>query len=151
MNNLKTILCALTLIGASAFSFADASSSEISTKEFVLTAFNELFVDGDLEAIDRYWAEDYIQRNPNFPSGREVIKELFGNMPPNFKYEIGMVKAEDDLVAIHARVTGFGPKPMILVDIIRVEDGKIAEHWDVLQEEVLETASGNAMFEPMEK
>lgn len=119
------------------------------TKDFVVKAVTELFVEGDVTAIDRYWAADYIQRNPNFPSGSDVIKELFSSMPDNFKYEIGMVIAEDDRVMFHSRVTGFGPKPMIVVDIFRVADGKIVEHWDVLQEEVLETASGVPMFGPL--
>jgi predicted SnoaL-like aldol condensation-catalyzing enzyme len=70
-------------------------------------------------------------------------------MPVDMTHEIGMVIAEGDLVAIHGRYTGWGPAPLIDVDIYRVEDGKIAEHWDVAQDEVLETASGNPMFEPM--
>jgi predicted SnoaL-like aldol condensation-catalyzing enzyme len=49
---------------------------------------------------------------------------------------------------VHGRYTGWGPKPMVAVDIFRVEDGKVAEHWDVMQEEVPagRTASGNPMF-----
>lgn len=139
----KSAAVALTLLAAPGMSFAE------SAKELVIKATTELFIDGDTGAVDRYFAEDYIQRNPMFASGREVIKGLFGNMPPNFKYERGMVIAEGDLVAVHARYTGFGPKPLIAVDIFRVENGKIVEHWDVLQEEVLDTKSGNAMFEPL--
>lgn len=144
---MKKILAAVAL--GTSIALAPIAAAAQSTKAFVVNAVTELFIDGDVTAIDRYWAEDYIQRNPMFPSGREVIKELFGNMPPEFKYEIGMVIAEGDLVAIHGRYSGFGPKPMIAVDIFRVEDGKIAEHWDILQEEVLETVSGNPMFEAM--
>ena len=60
----------------------------------------------------------------------------------------GMAVAEGDLVMVHGRYTGWGPKPMVAVDIFRLKDGKVVEHWDVLQEEVLpaDTASGNAMF-----
>ncbi len=130
--------------------FAAPAMAQESNKEFVVKAVTELFINGDVTAIDRYWAEDYLQRNPMFPSGSAVIKEAFSNMPPGFKYEIGMVIAEDDLVAIHGRYAGFGPKPLIVVDIFRVENGKIAEHWDVGQEEVLDTASGLPMFEPMQ-
>lgn len=137
------------LFGIAVCSLAAPAGAEPANKDFVVNAVTELFINRDLTAIDRYWAEDYIQRNPMFPSGSAVIKEAFSNMPPDFKYEIGMVIAEDDLVAIHGRYTGFGPKPLIVVDIFRVEDGKIAEHWDVGQEEVLKTASGNPMFEPM--
>lgn len=120
-----------------------------STRDYVVQAVTELFVQRDVTAIDRYWAEDYRQRNPRFPSGADVIRELFGNLPEAFRYEIGMVIAEDDLVAIHGRYTGLAPEPTIAVDIFRVEDGLIAEHWDVLQPEVSETASGLPMFEPM--
>ena len=71
-------------------------------------------------------------------------------MPPTFTYEPGMVVAEGDLVMIHGRHSGWRPKPVIAVDIFRVKDGKLVEHWDGMQEEVpaSETKSGNAMFEP---
>jgi len=141
---IKSTVIALALVATPALAAAET------TKEFVTKAVTELFVDGDVTAIDRYWSEDYLQHNPNFPSGTEVIKGVFGNMPPNFKYEIGMVIAEDDLVAIHFRVTGFGPEVLVGVDILRVEDGKIVEHWDVLQPEVTETVSGLPMFTPAE-
>lgn len=118
-------------------------------RDVVVKAVTEIFVNGNVEAIDTYFAEDYLQRNPTIPSGRAVIKELFGHMPANFKYEPGMIIAEGNLVAVHARITGFGPEPLIGVDIFRVEDGQIAEHWDVLQPEVLDTASGLPMFDPM--
>src|SRR6478736_4283052 len=64
------------------------------------------------------------------------------------RYEPGMAVAEGDLVMVHGRYIGWGPKPMIAVDIFRVADGKVAEHWDVMQEEVpaSATASGNPMF-----
>jgi predicted SnoaL-like aldol condensation-catalyzing enzyme len=121
-----------------------------SNKELVVKAITELFIERDLTAIDRYWTEEYLQRNPLFPSGREVIRQAFSNLPPDFRYEIGMVIAEGDLVAIHGRYSGLGPEALIVVDIFRVEDGRIAEHWDVGQPEVLDTASGLPMFEPME-
>lgn len=128
---------------------APVSAFAQSAKEVVVNAINEVFINGNTEAIDTYFAEDYLQRNPTIPSGRAVIKDLFSHMPENFKYEVGMVIAEGDMVAVHSRITGFGPKVLIGVDLFRVEDGRIAEHWDVLQEEVLETASGLPMFEPM--
>jgi predicted SnoaL-like aldol condensation-catalyzing enzyme len=56
--------------------------------------------------------------------------------------------ADGDYVSIHGRHTGWGPKPMIAVDIFRVANGKTAEHWDVMQEEVpaAQSANGNSMF-----
>lgn len=71
-------------------------------------------------------------------------------MPDTFQYEPGMAVAEGDLVMVHGRYTGWGPKPMVAVDIFRIADGRVVEHWDVMQEEVptSETASGNPMFGP---
>lgn len=145
---MKSSLVALAL--SAAILLPAGAKADTPTREFVINAITELFIERDLTAIDRYWAEDYAQRNPMFPSGRDVIKGLFGNLPPDFKYEIGMVIAEGDMVAIHGRYSGLGPKPLIVVDIFRVENGLIAEHWDVLQEEVRDTASGLPMFEPMQ-
>ena len=82
------------------------------------------------------------------PSGRDPLRGMIANAPESATYEMGMVIAEGDLVAVHGRITGMGPTPMIAIDIYRVEDGKIAEHWDVIQPEVLDTMSGNPMFEP---
>lgn len=59
-----------------------------------------------------------------------------------------MATASGDLVMVHGRYTGWGPKPLVAVDIFRVKDGNVVEHWDVMQEEVPadQTASGNPMF-----
>ncbi|WP_394691070.1 nuclear transport factor 2 family protein [Hoeflea sp.] len=133
-----------------ALSTAPMAAHAETAKELVVKAITEIFIDGNSDAIDTYFSEDYIQHSPTIKPGREVIKEMFSNMPPSYKYEMGMVIGEGDLVAVHGRLTGFSPKPLISVDIFRVEDGQIAEHWDVLQEEILDTASGEPMFTPMQ-
>lgn len=145
----------MTLLRSTAFAVALTLSpllgpamAQESNADFVVKAVTELFSNKDLTAIDRYWAESYMQRNPGLASTSAVLKHALKDMPADMTYEIGMVISEGDLVAIHGRYTGWGPKPLIVVDIYRVENGKIAEHWDVGQEEVLETASGLPMFEP---
>jgi len=60
-------------------------------------------------------------------------------------HQTGMVAADGDIVMVHVRYEGLGPKPMVGVDIYRIEDGRTAEHWDVLQEDVSPTASGHPM------
>ena len=60
-------------------------------------------------------------------------------------HQTGMVAADRDIVMVHGRYEGLGPKPMVGVDIYRIEDGRTAEHWVVLQEEVSPTASGHPM------
>jgi predicted SnoaL-like aldol condensation-catalyzing enzyme len=120
----------------------------MTNKELVMRAITEAFVNMDATAIDKYWSDRYIQHNPQLGNGREALKQLFGLLGPNFKYEIGLIVADGDFVMVHGRYTDFGPKPLVAVDIFRVKDGKLAEHWDVLQEEVPaeNTANKNAMF-----
>jgi predicted SnoaL-like aldol condensation-catalyzing enzyme len=124
-----------------------ASTTE-ANKKLVLAAIKGVFVDRDPTVLDRLFSPDYRQHNPQIPNGPAAIKGLMASLAKEFKYEMGYVAAEGDLVMIHGRYTGWGPKPMIAVDIFRVSDGKVAEHWDVMQEEVpaTKTASGNAMF-----
>ncbi|PRY04512.1 hypothetical protein B0G73_112190 [Paraburkholderia sp. BL25I1N1] len=64
-----------------------------------------------------------------------------------------MIVAEGNFVAIHGRMHGLASTPQIVVDLFRVEDGKLAEHWDVLQDEVPGTAAlgGTPMFDPEER
>jgi predicted SnoaL-like aldol condensation-catalyzing enzyme len=119
----------------------------MTNKELVIKAVTELFINGNATALDRYWSGNYIQHNPQIPNGREALKQLMSGAG-NMKYEMGLVVADGDFVMVHARITGFGPKPLIGVDIFRVKEGKLVEHWDVLQEEVPaeNTASKNPMF-----
>ena len=119
----------------------------MTNKELVIKAVTEVFINGDAAALDRYWSENYVQHNPQIPNGREALKQLLSG-GGNMKYEMGLVVADGDFVMVHARITGFGPKPLIAVDIFRVKEGKLTEHWDVLQEEVPaeNTASKNSMF-----
>jgi predicted SnoaL-like aldol condensation-catalyzing enzyme len=124
------------------------SNSTEANKALVLAGIKGVFIDRDPSAVDRLFSADYRQHNPQIPNGPAAIKALLGNLSRDFKYEPGLVMADGDYVSIHGRYTGWGPKPMIAVDIFRVANGKIAEHWDVLQEEVLaaQSANGNSMF-----
>jgi predicted SnoaL-like aldol condensation-catalyzing enzyme len=118
-----------------------------SNKEIVLEVLKRAFVDRDATVVGEFFGANYKQHNPSIPEGPSAIAEMIPTLT-NLTYEPGMAVAEGDLVMVHGRYTGWGPKPMIAVDIFRVEDGKVVEHWDVLQEEVpaAKTASGNAMF-----
>jgi predicted SnoaL-like aldol condensation-catalyzing enzyme len=117
-------------------------------KALVLAGIKGVFIDRDPTVLDRLFSTDYQQHNPTIPNGTAAIKAVLGNLPAGFKYEPGLVVAEGDYVAIHGRYIGWGPKPMVAVDIFRVANGKIAEHWDVMQEEVpaAQTANGSSMI-----
>jgi predicted SnoaL-like aldol condensation-catalyzing enzyme len=118
-----------------------------SNKEVVLRVLKGAFIERDATVVDRYFSPDYVQHNPVIANGPKAIAGLIPTLK-GLSYEIGMVVAEGDLVMVHGRYVGWGPKPMVAVDIFKVKDGKVVEHWDVLQEEVPadKTASGNPMF-----
>ena len=127
-----------------------AHADPAANKALVEKAMYDLWVNRDVSAAERYWAKDYTQHNPTMGNGNGDLAGAIKQLPPSFKYELGMIVADGDLVMVHGRYGGFGPKALVAVDIFRIADGKIAEHWDVLQDEVLaaETKSGNPMFEP---
>lgn len=116
-------------------------------KKTVTTALDELFNQHDVTAVDRYWRDPYIQHNPTMPNGLQTLRDLVAAVP-DIRYEIHAVLADGDLVAVHGRVTGWGPKPVIVEDIFRLDRGRIVEHWDVVQDETpaSETVSGNPMI-----
>jgi predicted SnoaL-like aldol condensation-catalyzing enzyme len=125
-----------------------SSNSAAANKALVSKVMDALFVRLDSGVVEQHFDKGYIQHNPNIPNGRDAIPALISQLPARFQYEPGMIVAEGDLVMIHGRYTGWGPKPLVAVDIFRVVNRKLAEHWDVLQEEVpaSTTANGNPMF-----
>lgn len=120
----------------------------MNNQDMVLAAMTALFIDRDLGALDRYWDPAYVQHNPRMPNGLDFFKQVIPSLPSAFKYEPGLVIGDGDFVMIHGRYIGWTDKTMVGVDIFRVKDGRLVEHWDVIQEEVPaeQTASGNAMF-----
>jgi predicted SnoaL-like aldol condensation-catalyzing enzyme len=118
-------------------------------KELVLKAFDTLFNQRDYAAAERFWSPNYIQHSAHIPPGREGLFNLVKSLPPTLKYEPGMIVAEGDRVMLHGRFSGFGQKAAwIVVDILRIVDGALTEHWDVIQDEASrETSkSGRPMF-----
>jgi predicted SnoaL-like aldol condensation-catalyzing enzyme len=118
-----------------------------SNKEIVLEVLKRTFIDHDPTVVDQYFGANYTQHNPVIPDGPLAIAKMIPTLTA-LTYEPGMAVADGDLVMVHGRYTGWGPQPMVAVDIFRVNDGKLVEHWDVMQEEVsaADTASGHAMF-----
>jgi predicted SnoaL-like aldol condensation-catalyzing enzyme len=121
-------------------------------KALVLEAMTSLFQRHDASAVERLYALDYIQHNPGIPQGRDALKVLVSDLPPAVYYEPGLIVAEGDLVAIHGRIRGWADTPQVVVDLFRIEGGRLAEHWDVLQNEVPATnaVGGISMFDPDE-
>ena len=111
-------------------------------KRLVLEAFDTLFNRRDYEGAKRYWSPDYIQHSAHIEPGRDGLFNLVRRAPPTLKYEPGLIVAEGDHVIVHGRFSGRGSSAnWIAADILRIENGVLAEHWDVLQDEATEEES----------
>ena len=122
---------------------------EATNKALVLDAFDTLFNKRDYEAAARYWSPDYIQHSAHIGPGRDGLFDLIKGIPPTLRYEPGVIIAEGELVIVHGRFSGFGqPVNWIAADILRVKDGLLVEHWDVIQDEASreQSSSGLPMF-----
>jgi predicted SnoaL-like aldol condensation-catalyzing enzyme len=118
-------------------------------KALVLQAFDTLFNKRDYAAAERFWSSNYIQHSVHIEPGREGLFNLIKSLPSTLKYEPGTIVAEGDFVIVHGRFSGFGqPVNWIAADIVRIKDGVLAEHWDVIQDEATkqESKSGLPMF-----
>lgn len=144
---LATALAAVMFVSMTGVS-ARAESEQEANKALVGRAMKELFVDRDVSAVKRYWGSPYLQHNPTIADGADDLPQIVNALPAGFRYEPGVIVADGDIVMIHGRYTGWGPKPLVAVDIFRVKNGKLVEHWDVMQEEVPPslTKSGRPMF-----
>jgi predicted SnoaL-like aldol condensation-catalyzing enzyme len=122
---------------------------ETKNKALVLEAFDTLFNKRDYVKAGRYWSPHYIQHSAHIAPGREGLFDLIKSLPPTLKYEPGTIVAEGDFVMVHGRFSNFGlPVNWIAADIVRIEDGILVEHWDVIQDEVTQeqSKSGQPMF-----
>jgi len=118
-------------------------------KALVLEAFDTLFNKREYVAAERYWSPTYIQHSAHIAPGREGLFNLIKGLPTTLKYEPGVIVADGDLVIVHGRFSGFGaPVNWIAADILRIEDGVLVEHWDVIQDEATQeqSKSGRPMF-----
>ena len=118
-------------------------------KALVLEAFETLFNKRDYAAAEKYWSPNYIQHSAHIEPGRDGLFNLIRNTPDTLRYERQLIVAEGDYVIAHGRFSGTGrPVAWVAADIVRIENGRLAEHWDVLQDEVTkaESKSGLPMF-----
>jgi predicted SnoaL-like aldol condensation-catalyzing enzyme len=118
-------------------------------KAMVLEAFDVLFNRRDYAAAERFWSPGYIQHSAHIAPGPEGLFNLVRSLPPTLKYEAGVIVADGDFVIVHGRFSGFGgPANWIAADILRIQDGILVEHWDVIQDEATQekSKSGRPMF-----
>src|SRR6202166_535112 len=114
-------------------------STQERNKTLVLQAFDLLFNKRDYAAAEKYWSPHYIQHSAHIAPGRDGLFTLIKSIPPTLKYEPGTIVAEGDFVIVHGRFSGFGALVnWIAADIVRMQNGILVEHWDVIQDEATE-------------
>ncbi len=112
----------------------------------VLEAFDTLFNKRDYAAAERFWSPGYIQHSAHIAPGRDGLFNLIKSIPPTLKYEAGTIVADENFVIVHGRFSGRGePVNLIAADILRIENGVLVEHWDVLQDEATRESSKSGL------
>src|SRR4029434_5075606 len=126
-----------------------SQTTESKNKALVLEAFDTLFNKRDYVAAERYWSPNYIQHSAHIAPGREGLFNLIKSIPPTLRYEPGVILAEGCLLIVHGGFSSFGLRVnWIAADILRIKDGILVEHWDVIQDEATreQSKSGLPMF-----
>jgi predicted SnoaL-like aldol condensation-catalyzing enzyme len=119
-----------------------AETPQDRNKAIVLEAFDTLFNRRDYETAERYWSDDYIQHSAHIAPGREGLFSLVKNLPAELRHEVDLVMAEGNMVIVRGRYTGHGlPAPWIVADFVRMQDGILVEHWDIIEDEASREAS----------
>jgi predicted SnoaL-like aldol condensation-catalyzing enzyme len=125
-------------------------AQEERNRRLVVEFYEGVFIRRDLSVAERLLAEDYIQHNPMVPTGRTAFIAVFGRVlaaNPQRSSRIVRSAAEGDLVWLHVHsIPAPGARGSAIVDIFRVADGLIAEHWDVVQPVPENAANSNTMF-----
>ena len=119
-------------------------------KKIVIDFYDKALNQKDFEAAAKSFGPKYIQHNPNVPDGIEAFKGLVTMLKEKFpksRSEIKRVIADGDLVVLHVHsVREPGQRGRAIVDIFRLENGKIVEHWDVVQDIPEKAANDYTMF-----
>jgi predicted SnoaL-like aldol condensation-catalyzing enzyme len=117
-------------------------------KQLVLEAFDRLFNKRDYAAAEKFWSPNYVQHSAHIEPGRDGLFNLVKRLPPTLRYEPGTIVANGEFVIVHGRFSGFQAVSWIAADILRINDGVLLEHWDVIQDEATkkQSKSGLPMF-----
>jgi predicted SnoaL-like aldol condensation-catalyzing enzyme len=124
-------------------------TQEESNKHIVTTAYQRIFGDLDITAIDEYMSTDFIQHNPTIADGPEGVKALVQMLVsqkiPKQKIQFKHVVTDGDIVILHSRYE-MNAKEFRFIDIYRISNGKLVEHWDSMMQIPDERANTNSAF-----
>jgi len=153
MNQVLVLAAAIALTAVASGAHAQSPAEGLTTKaagvaavEFLDLAVNQKKV---AEAVSKYVAPPYTQHNPQVPDGVDGVRAGITGLVkqiPGLHYEFKRVIVDGDLVAVHSLLSGMGERGSAVVDIFRLKDGKLVEHWDVHQAVPATAANNNTMF-----
>jgi predicted SnoaL-like aldol condensation-catalyzing enzyme len=145
---IRASIVGLALVGSAMTQAADAVGE--ANKKTVLAFYEAALVKKDVNTAVSYLGTKYIQHNPTAPDGVEGVKGLIKFLAekfPNRSSNIVRVVADADLVVLHVHAkSNPEDRGTAIVDIFRLENGKIVEHWDVMQPVPEKAANSNTMF-----
>jgi predicted SnoaL-like aldol condensation-catalyzing enzyme len=124
-------------------------ASEATNKALVLVALDTLFNKRDYCVAEQYWSPSLILHSAHIAPGRDGLFEFVKAAPATLRYEPGLIVANEDYVIVHGRISGNGrTKNWIIASILRIEDRRVAEQWEIVQDEAsqVESKSGHPMF-----
>ncbi|XP_037042587.1 uncharacterized protein LOC119078945 [Bradysia coprophila] len=125
----------------------EENKTEQNNLKIVLSFYEAAFGQHNISAVDEYISPDYIQHNPHVADGRQPLKDFlvpFNAIKTKGPVDIRHTAVNGDMVWLHLKTTGFNGEPLAIIDIFRVKDSKIVEHWDVIQEIPSLSASKNS-------
>ena len=125
------------------------STQSSKNKAIVLRAFDTLFNQRDYATAETFWSPEYVQHSAYIAQGRRGLFDLAKGLPASARYENALAVADGEFVILHGRFSGHGlPRNWIVADLVRLHDGVLVEHWDVIQDEATEaeSKSGLPMF-----
>ncbi|HFK5528176.1 TPA: ester cyclase [Elizabethkingia anophelis] len=128
---------------------SESKDQAAANKQLVLDFYQKMFGDKDLSAVDQYIAPEYIQHNPTVADGAKAFKEAAAKWfegAPKTKIDVQHIAAEGDLVFIHLKNKNEDGSLKSTIDIFRIKDGKIVEHWDAQEDVPKEAANAHPMF-----
>ena len=152
MKRLLLILIGAIFVGGChcANATKDVKAKEEANKQTVLAFYDTVLNKKDFEAAKQYFGSYYRQHNPmaaDGPEGLHGFVDYIKKTMPDAHWEFKRVWADGDFVILHVHMTKQpGDRGSAIVDIFRLENGKVVEHWDVIQDIPEKTASGNPMF-----
>lgn len=129
-----------------------SGQSETERNRAVVTDFMNMFYTQKKvrDAFEKHVVADYIQHNPGAPDGREgtlKVLEPFLSTQPQLSFKIHRILVDGDMAAVHSEIiVSAGQPSFAVVDILRLKDGKVVEHWDVMQPVPEKSANPHPMF-----